>query len=97
MSNEEKASSSSSLLEPGTVIKPQLDEAKAIELIERLYGLKTVNGSVKELNSYDDRNFMFKAKDDDVDNPHIDKVAGDGYLLKVGFIVACTHRVVKKF
>lgn len=68
------------ILEPGTIIKPALTVEMAEDLLSKLYGLKAV--SVKELNSYDDRNFLFKV-DNKHDNPHIGLISEDGYILKV--------------
>ena len=45
------------LLSPGEVIKPQLTSDQAANLLTKLYGLQPT--SVKEFNSYDDRNFFF--------------------------------------
>ena len=42
--------------------KPVVDAAAATELAARLYGLEVVTGTLKELDSYDDRNFYFRAK-----------------------------------
>ncbi len=70
------------VLEPGTVIKPQMGKEKAIAWALELYGLHAID--VKEFNSYDDRNFFFKvdaAKP--VDNAYIASVWQDGYTLKV--------------
>ncbi len=44
------------ILQPGTKIKPEITEAEAIKLVERLYGI--VTKEIVELNSYDDRNFL---------------------------------------
>ena len=61
------------VLEPGVVIKPQMDKDQAISWIWHLYGLKATN--VKELNSYDDRNFFFKIDPDEskIDNEFLSK------------------------
>ena len=72
------------LLEPGTVIKPQMDKNKAIKLALDLYGLKATN--VKEFNSYDDRNYFFKIDiETGIDNDNISKedIFPEGYILKV--------------
>jgi len=68
------------VLEPGAVIKPQMTKEDATALLLRLYGLKST--SVKEFNSYDDRNFYFKVAADTT-NPNLDTVSEDGYILKV--------------
>jgi len=68
------------VLEPGAVIKPQMTPEDAVQLLSRLYGLRSI--SVKEFNSYDDRNFYFKVEKD-TRNAHITSVSPDGYILKV--------------
>jgi len=68
------------ILEPGTIIKPAVTPALASHLLTKLYGMKAE--SVKELNSYDDRNFLF-AVSGEHENPHIDSICPDGYILKV--------------
>ena len=68
------------ILEPGTVIKPVVSATKAEDLLKKLYGMNMI--SVKELNSYDDRNFFFKVSTNH-ENPHIDDICADGYILKV--------------
>jgi len=68
------------VLEPGAVIKPQMTKEDATALLLRLYGLRST--SVKEFNSYDDRNFYFKVAADTT-NPNLDTVSEDGYILKV--------------
>ena len=47
------------MLEPGTIIRPIMTEATARHLVEDLYGFKVT--SIKELNSYDDRNYKVRA------------------------------------
>jgi hypothetical protein len=72
------------VLEPGVVIKPQMDKTKAIEFVWNLFGLKAKN--VKEFNSYDDRNFYFKVDpESEVENPYLTKetLNPNGYMLKV--------------
>lgn len=44
------------VLKPGTKIRPQIEEEDVVRLAERLYGITT--GKIKELVSYDDRNFL---------------------------------------
>lgn len=66
---------SEGVLKPGEIIKPCLDQAQAEELLTRLYGLTA--SSVKEFNSYDDRNFFFRVRETGASIwPH-------GYILKV--------------
>ncbi|KAK3244720.1 hypothetical protein CYMTET_45681 [Cymbomonas tetramitiformis] len=43
--------------------KPVLDIAKATQVVESCYGLTVEKSTMKELNSYDDRNFFFRAAD----------------------------------
>ena len=85
---------SEGVLKPGEIIKPSLDQvnlkfseiffflisykAQAEELLARLYGLTA--SSVKEFNSYDDRNFYFRIRET---GPTI---WSHGYILKVGNI-----------
>jgi len=68
------------ILQPGTVIKPVVSASLAESLLVRLYGLRST--TVKELNSYDDRNFRFTVEMETT-NPHIREVCQDGYILKV--------------
>jgi len=69
------------VLEPGEIIRPTLSADEAEELLYRLYGLKP--RSVKELNSYDDRNFLFKV-DSETSNSFLKgNIWSDGYVLKV--------------
>lgn len=70
----------SSTIKPGEVIKPFVTEDQALKLIHTLYGLETPK--IKELNSYDDRNFLFKAVKV-TDNPHLTTLWQDGYVLKI--------------
>lgn len=53
---EEEEDESDEILQPGKKIKPEISEAEAIKLAERLYGIVTKD--ISELNSYDDRNFL---------------------------------------
>lgn len=68
------------VLEPGAIIKPQMTQEDAIALLLRLYGLRST--SVKEFNSYDDRNFYFKVEEK-TSNPNIQSICAEGYILKV--------------
>lgn len=43
------------VLQPGQVIRPVMDEENAKTLARKLFGLTVT--SIKELNSYDDKNF----------------------------------------
>lgn len=44
------------ILQPGSKIRPQIDEEEAVRLAERLYGISTKE--IQELSSYDDKNFL---------------------------------------
>ena len=68
--------------------KPIIEHARAVELAKELYGLTVIPGSLKDLDSYDDRNFYFRATHD---RPQLadpaDAHAADGgafhFILKV--------------
>lgn len=68
------------MLQPGQVIKPVMEEENAKALALKLFGLTVT--SIKELNSYDDRNFLIQVESDST-NPHITAGRADGYVLKV--------------
>lgn len=68
------------VLQPGQVIRPKVDKNVAVDLVQRMYGLKVKH--IVELNAYDDKNFHVVCKED-FDNPWISEVARDGYVLKV--------------
>jgi len=74
------AADDGSILQPGVIIKPQMDEQLAGQLIRRLYGLTPIK--CKEFNSYDDRNYYFTVNLD-TSNPNIEEVWDHGYILKV--------------
>ena len=63
------------------VIAPQIKLETARKLVKDLYGLK-VKG-MKEINSYDDKNYKVEVEEDCGENPHIMQVCTDGYILKV--------------
>lgn len=69
-----------STLQPGQLIRPQTTEDQAKDLAHRLYGFTVT--SIKELKSYDDKNFFIKVCEDH-NNPHVRTVSTDGYILKV--------------
>lgn len=71
---------SDEILQPGKKIKPDVTEAEAIKLAERLYGIVTKD--IVELNSYDDRNFLIHS-DRNIKNPIIPNYWEPGYVLKV--------------
>ena len=64
-------------------MRPYLNKDSAKELLLRLYGLNPT--LMKELISYDDRNYFFKGSLvlDDSTNINIKSVPSDGYVLKV--------------
>lgn len=68
------------LLQPGLNIKPiiSLDEVKVFA--KNIYGLLCEN--VIELNGYDDKNFKLEVHQT-VDNPHIETICPNGYVLKI--------------
>ena len=69
---------SADILSPGDVIRPSLSPGQAGELLTKLYGLTAK--SVKEFNSYDDRNFYFTVAETAEEKADI---WPDGYILKV--------------
>ena len=71
---------SNGTLQQGVVIRPDMDDKLAIELVSTLYGLKVK--TIKELNSYDDRNYRITVEEDHT-NPHIETLWPHGYTLKV--------------
>ncbi|KAK3095776.1 hypothetical protein FSP39_018921 [Pinctada imbricata] len=68
-----------SVLKPGHKIRPDLDHNKVTELARELYGLDVAE--VKELNSYDDKNFWIRVVHSNTSN--LEEVSSDGYVLKV--------------
>ncbi|XP_043536095.1 hydroxylysine kinase-like [Chiloscyllium plagiosum] len=62
--------------EKPALIKPSLTEAQAVELVERLYGLKV--SSVQPMPSYDDQNFHILVSENQVTKDH-----SQSYVLKV--------------
>ena len=68
------------VLQPGQSIRPQTTPDTAVELVNNLYGLTVTK--VKELNSYDDRNYYVHVKPEHK-NPHIKEICPDGYILKI--------------
>ncbi|XP_078063213.1 hydroxylysine kinase-like, partial [Mustelus asterias] len=69
---EDKISS----MEKPVLIKPSLSEAQAVELVERLYGLKV--SSVRPMPSYDDQNFHVLVSEGQESGDH-----SESYVLKV--------------
>jgi len=68
------------MLKPGQQIKPEVTTEDVHHLVHKFYNLEVV--SVKELNSYDDRNFFITVKDDSV-LPNPSDRCQHGYLLKI--------------
>ncbi|XP_078055964.1 hydroxylysine kinase-like [Mustelus asterias] len=63
-------------MEKPVLIKPSLSEAQAVELVERLYGLKV--SSVRPMPSYDDQNFHVLVSEGQESGDH-----SESYVLKV--------------
>lgn len=68
------------LLQPGQIIRPIVKPDVIPALVSKLYGLSVV--SIKELDSYDDKNFLIQV-DSKVENPHIVDLCPHGYVLKI--------------
>jgi len=68
------------VLKPGEIIRPQMNQDMAKDLLRRLYGLEA--DTCKEFNSYDDRNYYMTVKPESM-NVNIPSVWSDGYVLKV--------------
>lgn len=62
----ESCQQKSQLLEPGVKIKPNVDIKLAHQIAQKFYDIEVLD--VAELNSYDDRNFLIKAKLNQNDN-----------------------------
>jgi len=75
------ASAVPELLTPGQLIRPTVDCATAVRLVESLYGLAVLE--VHQLDSYDDRNFHVRVSTDRHSNPHVQQVSHHGYVLKI--------------
>ncbi|CAB3225684.1 unnamed protein product [Arctia plantaginis] len=67
-------------LEPGTVIRPTIDEEGVKLLVERLYGISALE--LVKLNGYDDKNYKI-TEDPNVKNPLITSHSENGYVLKI--------------
>ncbi|ROT79026.1 Hydroxylysine kinase [Penaeus vannamei] len=80
MSSMPEASDAHGLLQPGQIIRPMLKKADVPALVGKLYGLTVV--SVKELNSYDDKNYLIQVQSK-VNNPHMTDLCPHGYVVKV--------------
>lgn len=70
----------SELLKPGSDIKPKVNSEDVEALLRRLYGITL--GEVKELISYDDRNYLV-TEDPNIKNPLIVPHCPHGYVLKI--------------
>ncbi|KAG7170710.1 Hydroxylysine kinase-like, partial [Homarus americanus] len=73
-------SSKKGLLQPGQIIRPMIKPSDVPALVLKLFGLTTV--SVKELNSYDDKNFHIKVESSK-NNQNIEELSPNGYVLKI--------------
>lgn len=71
---------SSTVLTPGNIVRPEIDQQKVTQLVWTLYGLHVLH--MTELNSYDDRNFHVQVTRESV-NSNIQSVSSDGYVLKI--------------
>ena len=71
---------SSVQLKPGQIIRPELSQEDASQLVEKLYGVKVK--SISEQNSYDDKNYMVQLQQT-WNNPHIKTLWPHGYVFKV--------------
>ncbi|XP_049881066.1 hydroxylysine kinase [Pectinophora gossypiella] len=70
----------SKILEPGKVIRPEIDHEGVKLLAERLYGISVLE--LTELNGYDDKNYKI-IEDPNVKNPLITNHSPNGYVLKI--------------
>ncbi|XP_046577796.1 hydroxylysine kinase-like [Haliotis rubra] len=70
----------STVQQPGEVIRPVVLEGMVKDIIHKMYGLTVT--VVKELPSYDDRNYYVRVEDQH-SNPFIQQLQPGGYLLKV--------------
>lgn len=68
------------MLIPGQRIRPPGNKQKVLQLLEELYGLKTL--TISELNAYDDRNYHVICEKTHT-NPHITIINKYGYVLKI--------------
>lgn len=62
------------------LLKPNLSEAMAIDLVETLYGLKVIE--IKSMISFNDQNFRIQVSKEH-QNPYISDISEDGYTLKI--------------
>ncbi|XP_076052300.1 hydroxylysine kinase [Oratosquilla oratoria] len=68
------------LLQPGQIIRPPVTSDSVPQLVRRIFGLEVT--SVKELKSYDDKNFLIQVKNG-YENPYIESLWPAGYVLKI--------------
>ncbi|XP_041972324.1 hydroxylysine kinase [Aricia agestis] len=71
---------SGAILEPGQIIRANIDHESVKLLAERLYGISVLE--LTELNGYDDRNFKL-IEDPNMKNPLITNHSEHGYVLKI--------------
>ena len=69
-----------STLQPGQQIRPSVSTKGAVLLVEKLYGVKVQ--SVKELNSYDDKNFLVTIESVE-DRSNLERNETQQYTLKI--------------
>ncbi|XP_071542992.1 hydroxylysine kinase isoform X2 [Panulirus ornatus] len=67
-------------LSSGRCARPMVHANDVPLLVKNLFGLTTV--SVKEMSSYDDRNFCIKT-DSEINNPYITELCPHGYVFKI--------------
>ena len=81
MSSINSSSGQSVSLQPGQSIRPILSKEYARKIVTSVFGLNVI--TIKEYNSYDDRNFHVIVDDKLWDNPYIKHIRPEGYMLKV--------------
>ncbi|GBM95507.1 hypothetical protein AVEN_202682-1 [Araneus ventricosus] len=67
-------------MDQGKLLKPNVSEQLAVDIVLRLYGLKVTE--IKRMVSFDDQNFHIKVAKE-YQNPHISQLHEDGYTLKI--------------
>ncbi|XP_053627915.2 hydroxylysine kinase-like [Cherax quadricarinatus] len=73
-------SSEKEVQQPGQIIRPFVKLGDVPAIVKKIYGLTTL--SVKELSSYNDKNFYIQVKST-INNPHIKELCPSGYVLKI--------------
>ena len=81
MSSTNSSSGQSVSLQPGQSIRPILSKEYARKIVTSVFGLNVI--TIKEYNSYDDRNFHVIVDDKLWDNPYIKHIRPEGYMLKI--------------